>query len=196
MSTLADFGIPEVGSGGIYHPKQKQKFRITFANLGGGVDSKDLSFQVVKTTKPQLEWAEVPLHRYNSVAYIAGKHSWSPLNITFEDDVASKAATILQAQLQKQQWLIGAEGQWLAQPGEGSLYKFAAYLDSLDGNDEVTERWLLEGSWFQKINFGDLDYSTGDAVTIEATLRFDHARQRLGTYTQGPGMGTGGAGTI
>lgn len=195
MSTINDFGIPGVGTG-ILHPKQQNRWRVTFANLGGGADSQPVSMQAVKINRPQLSYQEVELHRYNSVAYIAGKHKWEPLNLTLEDDVTGASSQVLQAQQQKQQWLIGAEGQWLAAAGEGSLYKFVTYLDQLDGNEQVIEKWTIEGCWILNQNWGELDYSTGEAVKIELQLRFDHARQSLGGYRQGPGVATGGAGLI
>ncbi len=195
MSTISDIGIPGVGTG-ILHPKHKNRWRITMANMGGGADSQPVSMQAVKVNRPKVIHKEIELHRYNSIAYVAAKHEWEPLELTLEDDVTSSASTVVQAQLQKQQWLIGAEGQWLAAAGEGSLYKFVMYLDQLDGNDQVIEKWILEGCWIQKSDYGDLDYTNGEAVTITLTVRYDHARQILGTYSQGQGVATGGASTL
>lgn len=195
MATINDIGIPGVGSG-ILHPKQKNRWRITFANLGGGVDAQPMSMQAITVTRPKLTFAKVELHRYNSISYIAGKHSWDPMTLVVQDDVTGSAATVLQAQMQKQQWLIGAEGQWLAAAGEGSIYKFVSYLDQLDGNDQVIEKWTVEGCWLESGNWGELDYSTGDPVQIELSVSFDHARQTLGGYNQGQGVATGGAGRI
>lgn len=195
MSTINDFGIPGVGSG-ILHPKHKNRWRVTFANMGGGADSQPVSMQAITVTRPKISFEEIELHRYNSRAWVAGKHNWDAMNLTLEDDVTGTASTVIQAQLQKQQWLIGAEGQWLAAAGEGSLYKFVTYLDMLDGNDQVVEKWTVEGCFIQNADYGDLDYSASDKVTITLVVRFDHARQTLGGYTQGPGIATGGAGTI
>ncbi len=196
MSTINDFGIPGVG-GGILHPKHKNRWRVTFANMGGGADSQPVSMQAVTITRPKLSKSEIELHRYNSTAFVAGKHTWEPLQLTLEDDVTGTAATVVQAQLQKQQWLVGAEGQWLAAAGEGSLYKFVTYLDMLDGNDQVIEKWTCEGCWLKETDWTDLDYkSQADAVTINLTIRFDHARQNIGGYSQGLGIATGGAGRV
>lgn len=195
MSTINDIGIPGVGSG-ILHPKQKNRWRVTFANMGGGADSQPVSMQAITVARPKLTFEKVPLHRYNSVAYIAGKHSWEPMSLTLQDDVTGSATTVIQAQLQKQQWLIGAEGQWLAAAGEGSLYKFVTYLDMLDGNDQVVEKWTIEGCWIENADWTDLDYSVAEPVTINLSFSYDHARQNIGGYNQGPGVATGGAGRI
>ena len=195
MATINDLGIPGIGTG-ILQPKLKNRWRITFANLGGGVDSQPLSMQAVTVTRPVLNFDEVQLDRYNSRAWVAGKHMFEPITLTFEDDVTGSASKVLQEQIQKQQWLTGAEGPWLAATGEGSLYKFVTYLDLLDGNEQVIEKWTVEGCWLQNIDYTDLDYAASEAVQITTTVRYDHARQDIGGYAQGEGVATGGAGRI
>lgn len=194
MSTINDIGIPGVGTG-ILQPKQTNKWRVTFQNMGAGADSQPISMQAVTVNRPTVQFAKVELHRYNSVSYIAGKHKWDPIELVIEDDVTGSATAVLQAQLQNQQWLIGSEGQWLAAAGEGSIYKFATKIDMMDGNDQVIESWTLEGCFLENVKYGDLDYGTSDAVKISITLSYDHARQLVGGYARGPGVATGGAGT-
>lgn len=195
MATINDIGIPGVGTG-ILQPKQKHRWRATFANLGGGTDSQPLSMQVVTMQRPSVSFDEVQLDRYVSRAWVGGKYTWDEMPLSVEDDVTGTAAKVIQEQLQKQQWLIGAEGPWLAAAGEGSLYKFVTYLDMMDGNDQVIEKWTVEGCWLKTVNWNDLDYASSDAVKIDLTIRFDHARQDIGGYNQGQGVALGGAGRI
>lgn len=193
MATINDIGIPGVGSG-ILQPKLKNRWRVTFANLGGGADSQPLSMQAITMTRPTLNFEEIQLDRYNSRAWVAGKYTFEPVTLTVEDDVTGTASQVINEQLQAQQWLIGAEGQWLAAAGEGAAYKYVTYLDLLDGNDQVIEKWTLEGCWLQNVDYTDLDYSASEAVQINMTIRYDHARQDIGGYSQGEGVATGGAG--
>lgn len=195
MATINDIGIPGVGSG-ILQPKLKNRWRVTFANLGGGVDSQPLSHQAITVTRPVLSFEEVQLDRYNSRAWVAGKHTFEPMTVTIEDDVTGSATQVIQEQLQNQQQLIGAGGQFLQPAGEGSLYKFVTYLDLLDGNEQVIEKWTVEGCWFQNVDYMDLDYAASEAVQITMTIRYDHARQDVGGYDQGQGVATGGAGRV
>ena len=195
MATINDFGIPGVGTG-VLHPKLKFASRVTFANLGGGADAQPLSMQVITMTRPSITIDEVQLDRYNSRAWVGGKHTWDPLTLTVEDDITGTASQVIQEQMQAQQWLIGAEGPWLGRGEEGSLYKFVTYLDMLDGKEQVVEKWTMEGCWFQAVNWGDTDQSASEAVTIEMTIRYDHARQDIGGYAAGEGVATGGAGRI
>lgn len=195
MATINDFGIPGIGTG-ILQPKLKNLWRVTFANLGGGADAQPLSMQAITVTRPVLSHEEVQLDRYNSRAWVAGKHMFEPMTITFEDDVTGTASQVVQEQLQAQQWLIGAEGPWLGKGEEGSLYKFVTYLDMMDGKEQVVEKWTVEGCWIQNIDYADLDYAASEAVQITLTLRYDHARQDIGGYDAGEGVATGGAGRI
>ena len=195
MATINDIGIPGVGTG-ILQPKLKNLWRVTFANMGGGADSQPLSLQAITVTRPNLSFEEVELNRYNSKAFVAGKHTWEPCTITFEDDISGTAGIVIQEQLQAQQWLTGAEGPFLGKGEEGSLYKFVTYLDQLDGKEQLVERWTLEGCFLQAVDYTDLDYSDSSAVQITTTVRYDHARQSIGGYAAGEGVATGGAGVI
>lgn len=191
MATINDIGIPNSGTG-ILQPKLKFKWRATFTNLGGGADTQPVTRQCTTADRPKLSWEEVELHRYNSRVFVAGKHSWDTINIGIEDDIGSQAASVLQEQIQAQQYLTGVEGAWLASASEASSYKFTTRLDLLDGNEAVVERWIIQGCWIQNFDWDNLDYSaTNSQVMMNLTLRFDHAYNELGGYEGGPGMATG-----
>ena len=151
MATLSQAGIPGAGFG-ILHPKQKNKWEITFVNfakLVPAVSSRELTRQAVSVSRPSLEFEEVQMHRYNSTAYIGGKHSWQPLSLTLEDDITGLASYAIQGQLETQQRLIGGDlpGNWFNTSATGSDYKFGALLKQFDGNEGVVEQWKLEGCW-------------------------------------------------
>ena len=192
MSTIQDIGIPEIGQG-ILQPKQKHKWRVEFQNIGNSPTGIPLSLQATTVERPKLSFEEVELNRYNSKVWIAGKHTFEPVTLVVEDDVTGKASQVIQEQQDNQQLLIGAAGQFLASQKQASLYKFATIIQQLDGNDQEIERWILEGSWLQNVDYGDLDYSSSEAVTITLTIRYDHARQ-VGVTFDDTGLATGGAG--
>lgn len=196
MATLANFGIPGAGAG-ILHPRLKNKFRVTFLNIGQlvpGANSRDLTMQVVNTTLPNISWEEVTLHRYNSTAYVAGKHSFEPINMTVEDDIGGLAVKVIEAQMETQQRIVGSDldGRWLNSAATGSDYKFGARIDQLDGDETVVSSWILEGCQLSNVDFGDRDYSASEAATITMSVRFDHARK----IESGQGYGTAIGGNV
>lgn len=196
MATLANFGIPGAGAG-ILHPRLKNKFRITFLNLGKlvpGTNSRNLTMQVTNITLPNLTFEEVVLHRYNSTAYVAGKHSWEPISVTVEDDITGLAAKAVTAQLETQGRIVGSDldGRWLNTAATGSDYKFGVKIDQLDGDEGVVQQWILEGAMIVSSDFGDRDYSASEAATITMSIRFDHARH----IESGSGYGTALGGNV
>lgn len=195
MATVNQMGIPGVGTG-ILQPKLKNRWRVTFSGMGAeGGSSQPVSMQAVTVDRPKLQFSEVELHRYNSRAYVASKYEWQPINLSTEDDVSGTAGRVIQEQITKQQFLTGVEGPFLAASPEGSLYKFGTKIEMLDGNDQVIERWVLQGCFLQNIDYTELDYADGNAVLINLVLRFDHAYQEIGGYNAGEGVALGGQGT-
>jgi len=190
MATLSQVGIPGAGFG-ILHPKQKYRWQVTFSGLArlvAGASAREITRQATNITRPTLTFDEVPIHRYNTVAYMAGKHSWSEMSLTLEDDITGLASYAVQGQLETQKRLIGADlpGQYLNSAATASDYKFGTILEQLDGNEGVVESWKLEGCFILSADWGDLDYSSSDAATITLSIRYDHARQDL----TGQGYGT------
>lgn len=189
MATILDLGV--LGQGGeILHPMQRNKWRVDFLSLGAGADEA-LTIQAVTMDRPKVEFEEIQLDRYNSRAYVAGKYTFQPINIVFESDIGGRAAELIQFQHRKQQEIIGfGPGPRLPASPAGQFYKFTTRAAMLDGDLGELEVWAIEGCFFQNIDWGDLDYSTGEAVKITATIRFDHARQLItGLHRNARGTG-------
>lgn len=214
MATIIDMGIDSENMG-IYHPKHKNRWKITFIGLSSirgessqsfsaGVSPFDhaqtknvesaITMQMTNFARPHLTWNEAELHRYNSIAYIQTKHSWDPVSFSLEDDVTSLASRALQAQMERQQYMIGALGgvgstNLLAPAAVGQDYKFAAEAVMLDGGNTALEIWHMQGCWLKDVNYGEMDYSTGDPMKIEVSMRYDHAYQVFGDKQYGQALG-------
>jgi hypothetical protein len=191
MATVADLGV--LGLRGVAQPKLKNRWRVTFNQIGGTSDSRILTMQAVSVTRPKLSIDEVEMHRYNSRVWVASKHNWDECQISVEDDITNGAAGVIRDQLEKQQLLIApGSGPWLATAPEGSKYKFATKLEMLDGGTTILETWHLEGCWIKSCDWGGVDFSDGSQMKIDLSLRFDHAHQDLPQYTLGLGSSLGG----
>ena len=189
MADLSKFGVPLDGTNlGILHPKQQYRFRVKFFNLGLNESIREMTANVISATRPKLSQEEVTLHAYNSVGYIAGKHTWESVTVTLRDDINNAVISAVGAQMQKQ---INHYEQTSAVAGIN--YKFAVELDSLDGTtNEELESWRLDGCWIQNVSYPDGDYSVSDANQVELTIRYDVATNVAGPNTNG-GNTVGGA---
>jgi hypothetical protein len=193
MATLSQVGIAGVGNG-VLAPKAKNRWRAIFIGLGGALGAtagvpNDLSLQVITATRPSLSFEEIQQDRYNSRVYVQGKQTFEPCTMTVEDDATNRAAHAIQTQLEMQQRLIGASGPWLNVDPTATAYKFGMQLEMLDGNETVLEAWLYEGCFFQAVDWGDLDYSTAEKMTITITIRYDHTHQKLNNLVTGSSIG-------
>lgn len=182
MADLSKFGVPLDGSNlGILHPKQQYRFRVKFFNLGLNENIREMTANVMSATRPKLSQEEVTLHAYNSVAYIAGKHTWESVTITLRDDINNAIISAIGSQMQKQ---INHFEQTSAVAGIN--YKFAVEIDSLDGTtNEELESWRLDGAWIQNVSYPDGDYSASDPNQVEITIRYDVATNVKGPNTNG-----------
>lgn len=178
-TTLQNFGVPlggGAGRGGIIQPKPKHRFRVRVVGFGPIAGGLELTQQVQSVGRPTSAQSPVQVHSYNSVAYYAGKHEWNSIELSVRDDVTNSVNSLVGHQLQKQMNFF-EQTTALA----GSDYKFDMFIETLDGgNDGVLEQWYLEGCFLEQVNYGQFDYSTADAMTIDMTVRYDNATQANG----------------
>ena len=175
MATLSKFGVPidgSTGRGGILQPKLKYRFRVRFTGFGSvGQSPLQLTQQVMNITRPKVSHEEVPVHSYNSVMYMQGKHTWESINITLRDDINNNISKLVGGQVQKQ---MNHFEQTSAV--SGSRYKFGTKLEILDGTSNTElEQWDLEGCFLQNVDYSDGDYAVSEPVQVILTLKYDNA---------------------
>jgi hypothetical protein len=186
MALITDMGVTQ-GAGGIIMPMLKNKWQVEFFSIGGARGdggstnrSDILTLQAITGDRPKVSFEEIQLDRYNSRAWIAGKHTWEPVTFTFESDIGGRVSRVIQEQLEKQQALIApGHGRVMNTAASGSQYKFSMVVTMLDGDITPLEQWAYEGVWIQNVDYGDLDYAASEAVKLPITFRFDHARQMI-----------------
>ena len=165
------------GNQGLLMPKLQFRFRVNFLNFGASASSIELTKQVIDCSRPNLSFAEITLPVYNSTMYLAGKHTWAPMNINIRDDASNTVSRLVGQQLQKQMDFVEQ-----ASAATGQDYKFQTNIEILDGGNGaaapiVLETWELYGCFLQTANYNTLNYATNEAVTIALTLRYDNAIQ-------------------
>jgi len=191
VSSLQRMTVPvgsaaEGGIQGLLMPKLKYRFRVFFENLGVSKPTTELTKQVVSVTRPNLSFEEIALPVYNSTLKLAGRHSWADITCSVRDDASGEVARLIGEQLQKQMDFLE-----MASAASGIDYKFTTRIEILDGGNGasepvVLETWALYGCYLKGANYGDLNYGTNEAVTVEMTIAYDNANQT----PNGSGVGT------
>ncbi len=188
VSSLDRMSVPigGVNSQGLLMPKLKYRYRVFFENFGTVTPRTELTKQVVSCTRPNLSFEEIALPIYNSTVKLAGKHSWADISVTVRDDATGAVAKLVGTQLQKQMDFLE-----MASAAAGINYKFLTKIEVLDGGNGaaapvVLETWELYGCYLKSANYGDLNYGSNEAATIEMSIAYDNANQTPG----GTGVGT------
>jgi len=162
---------------GLLMPKLKYRFRVTFEGFGVSAPSSELTKQVIDTKRPSVTHTDIPLHVYNSLVHIAGKHEWGDWSVNLRDDALGNVSKLVGEQLQKQ-----LDHMEQSSAASGIDYKFTTKLEILDGGNGtnapvVLETWEMYGCYLAGADYGDLNYATSDAATIALTVKIDNAVQ-------------------
>jgi hypothetical protein len=191
VSSLQRMTVPvgsaaEGGVQGMLMPKLKYRFRVFFENLGVSKPTTELTKQVVSVSRPNLTFEEIAIPVYNSTLKLAGRHSWADITCSVRDDATGEVSRLIGEQLQKQMDFLE-----MASASSGIDYKFTTKIEILDGGNGaadpvVLETWELYGCYLKGANYGDLNYSSNEAVTVEMSIAYDNANQT----PNGSGVGT------
>ena len=171
---------------GLLMPKLKYRFRVMFENLGVSTPRTELTKQVVSFARPNLTFEEIALPIYNSTLKLAGRHSWADTTCSLCDDASGQVSRLIGEQLQKQMDFLE-----MSSAASGIDYKFTTKVEILDGGNGanepvVLETWELYGCYLKGANYGDLNYGSNEAATIELSIAYDNANQT----PEGTGVGT------
>ena len=144
-----------------WEPKYQHKFIMSIGDVS--------AFLIKSSAKPSLTNGEVVLDHINVKRKVKGKTSWNPIAITMYDAIIPSAAQQIMT------WVRAHHESATGRDGYSSAYKKDITLNQLNGLGEIVEEWQLKGCYLQEVNFGALDWSSEDVVTIEATLNYDWA---------------------
>lgn len=178
-------GMGRLGDQGLVH---KRKFRWTF-RVEDICEGKTIPEHFVKlAARPNLSIEETEINFLNAKTWVPGKGTWETVTVTYYDvggDVNADDVQNLWA------WLatvyeftnsagVPASGVGPVLPANVSLrqasrrqdYAGRGVLKLYDGCGGEMEEWIMRDMWPQAVNFGDLDYSSSEEMTIELTLRY------------------------
>ena len=170
---------------GLLMPKLSYRFRVFFNNFGVSTPTTELTKQVMKFDRPQVQFEEIKLPIYNSTIKLAGKYTWNDVTCDLRDDAAGTISKLVGEQLQKQ-----LDFMEQSSASSGIDYKFSTQFQVLDGGNGtaepvVLEEWNLLGCYLSDVNYGGADYGTSEAMKVSITIKFDNAVQNP------PGQGVG-----
>lgn len=160
----------------------KRKYRWTFEVRPscGGIIPRHF---VKLASRPNLSIEETEINYLNAKMWIPGKGTWETITVTYYDlggtteglgSLFSWISSVYDFQNQGNRFgpVNPRQSSLRGFPNGGGGYGAEANLILYDGCGSEMERWDFKHMWPQAVNFGELDYSSSEEVTIELTLRF------------------------
>ena len=166
-----------------YEPKQNYRFIVQMG------DPARIMWEAKTVNKPKLSFSVVELNNVDGTSvYYPPSPSWDPLTITFmaggSDSMLRTADTDVSRGMIE---ILAACGY--DKYGERQ-YKGSAndafnqlVIRQLNSEGDLAEEWVLINPFFERIDFGELDYSSEDLSEVTITVRYDHATVR---FANGP----------
>ena len=191
ISTLSKITVPlasgdSAANQGLLMPKLQYRFRVSLENFGVSTPTTELTKQVVDVTRPTVAFEPIEIPVYNSKAYLAGKHTWSPITINLREDVNNNVQKITGEQIQKQFDFFEQSSA-----ASGQDYKYTTRIEILDGGNGANapttlETFELYGCFITNANYNELAYANNEPVRVTMEVQYDNAIQT----PQGTGIGT------
>ena len=147
-----------------YEPKKQNRFILRFPSPLGIQE-----WFVKSTSRPKYSADEVEIPFLNTSTFVTGRFKWETISVTFRDPIGPSATQALM------EWVRLHSESVTGRQGYAAGYKKDIELEMLDPTGVVIEKWILQGTMLNDVDFGSLDYGNSDLVEISATLRFDRA---------------------
>ena len=144
-----------------WEPKRQHQFIMEIADVP--------AYLVKATAKPSMTNGEIALDHINVQRYVKGKSVWNTIGLTLYDAIVPSAAQSVM------EWVRLHHESATGRDGYKSMYQKEVTLNQLSPLGEIIEKWTLKNAFITETNFGSLDWSSEDVVTIEMTLRYDWA---------------------
>lgn len=149
-----------------WEPKYQHKFIMKITDpAGAGIPA----FLIKTSAKPSITNGELVLDHINIKRKLKGKSSWNSIAITIYDAIVPSAAQSVMT------WVRSHHESATGRDGYSTMYKKDIILNQLSPLGEIIEEWQIVGAYLSEVNFGSLDWSSEDAVMIDATLNYDYA---------------------
>ncbi len=150
----------------------RRKHRWVFESIGRGTGTFSQAELLVlqSASRPSFKFEEPEMHHNQEVARFAGKQDWDPVTMTWYD--VQQDPDISRGIYHWIETVVNMQSIKVAHP---RLYKRTAKLIMIDGAGAATESWTMLGTWPKDCNWQELDYTSTEIQTIEATMRYDRA---------------------
>jgi hypothetical protein len=186
----------------IYEPKKKNRFMLHIASIpllstdstvkaaGDTTHHSGLMISLIKAQRPNYTVTDSgEIYRFHERSFYAGRPEIeTKMTCSFNDYINNAAAdgTVsggLSASQILYRWFNTVYNIDFGSMGFKNEYATTADLFLLDPHGKQIEQWHYTNFWITSINYGDVDFSSSDNITIETSFRYDKVKMIKATDT-------------
>tara|TARA_B100000676_G_C17992941_1_gene796029 strand:+ start:111 stop:602 length:492 start_codon:yes stop_codon:yes gene_type:complete len=128
------------------------------------------AYLIKSVTRPNLNIDPVTIDHINIKRKLrGGKAEWQDITMTLYDPVVPSAA---QAAME---WIRLSHESVTGRNGYADFYKKDMTINLLGPVGDKVEEWTIKGAFVTAVDFGTLDWSTGDPLNVSLTVAYDYA---------------------
>jgi hypothetical protein len=158
--------MPEIlGFDKMFYTNFEPKLQNRFIMQIDGIEA----YMIKTASRPTFTSEVVELDHINVKRKIKGKSTWDDINITLYDPIVPSGAQMVM------EWVRQSHESLTGRDGYSNFYKKDVQFYLLGPVGDKIEQWTLKGAFISSANFGDVDWSSNDPVSIELTLAYDYA---------------------
>lgn len=158
--------------------KKKNRWEFSVIDL---IDMENFTSPVLPpntAARPSLTFKEIQIEHLVETISIPGKPEWGVLDVSLYD-IQCKENPLFKWLKRLYDPFAGKYNTLVGRSYKTSYKISTAQLRMLNGCGEVLEIWVYEGLWVQKIDWGQLEMSSGDIVMVDISFKYDRAYQSL-----------------
>lgn len=144
-----------------FEPKVKNRFVMYIEGVP--------SFLIKATTRPTVTFDDITLDHMNVKRKLKGRADWGDITCTLYDAIVPSGAQAVM------EWIRLSHEAVTGREGYSDFYKKDVTFNLFGPTGDKVEEWTLKGAYIKSANFQGVDWSSGDPMTIEITLRYDYA---------------------
>jgi len=164
-------------------PKRKFTFMLSIGgeSIEGGLPTSIEHYLIKKVKKPGFEITKTEHQFLNHTFYFPSRVKWKEVTFSVVDAISPNTTNrflkILNEsgyRLPKQVVDIGSKSQTMSKVNSAQALGIPR-IHQINHEGNIVETWRLHGSWVSNCEFGELDYSAEDLMSIDVTLTYDFA---------------------
>ena len=127
------------------------------------------AYLIKKATAPGFEANEIILDHINVYRKVKGKIRWNDMNLELYDPIAPSGTQAVM------EWARLAHESVTGRDGYSDFYKKDLRMNILGPVGDVVGEWIIKGAFVKSANFGEYDWSSGEAAAnITMTIAMDY----------------------